>query len=111
MPEVMILTARAATRIKAIQQESDNDKILLRIVVDGGGCSGFQYRFDFDDKINKDDIKIHHDKEALAIIDNISLNFVKDAEIDYVEELGGSCFKINNPNAKNSCGCGTSFSV
>ncbi len=105
----VILTPSAAKRINAILAKQP-DKSMLRVAVDGGGCSGFSYRFDFADGINDDDIVIERDGAKVAI-DEMSLEFLKGAEIDFSEELIGAAFKINNPNATASCGCGTSFSV
>ena len=82
---------------------------ILRVSVKGGGCSGFQYVFNIVDKIDKDD-EIFEKYSSKVIIDQVSLQFLQGAEIDYTEELIGSSFKINNPNASSSCGCGTSFS-
>ena len=82
----------------------------FRITVLGGGCAGFQYKFDFDKSKNKDDI-IFKTEKIEVIIDNISLNLIKGSKIDYVNELIGSSFKITNPQASSSCGCGTSFSI
>ena len=82
----------------------------FRITVLGGGCAGFQYKFDFDNSKNKDDIIIKSEKIEV-VIDNISLNLIKGSKIDYVNELIGSSFKITNPQASSSCGCGTSFSI
>ena len=82
----------------------------MRVAVTGGGCSGFQYDFCFDDSQAEDDLLIARDG-AKVLIDPVSLDFLKGAEIDFVEEMIGAAFKINNPNATSSCGCGTSFSV
>ena len=82
----------------------------FRITVLGGGCSGFQYKFDFDKSKNKDDI-IFKTEKIEVVIDNISLNLIKGSKIDYVNGLIGSSFKITNPQASSSCGCGTSFSI
>tara|TARA_B100001123_G_C15261079_1_gene1006601 strand:+ start:1084 stop:1410 length:327 start_codon:yes stop_codon:yes gene_type:complete len=82
----------------------------FRITVLGGGCAGFQYKFDFDNTKNKDDV-LFQTQNAPIIIDNTSLNLIKGSKIDYVEELIGSTFKITNPQASSSCGCGTSFSI
>ena len=87
------------------------DKVrYFRITVLGGGCAGFQYKFDFDNSKNKDDI-IFKTEKIEVLIDNISLNLIKGSKIDYVNELIGSSFKITNPQASSSCGCGTSFSI
>ncbi len=82
----------------------------FRITVLGGGCAGFQYKFDFSKKINKDDIIINS-KKAKILIDKTSIELIKGSKIDYVNELIGSAFKISNPQASSSCGCGTSFSI
>mgnify|MGYP001220607382 CR=1 FL=1 len=89
--------------------EKDNANY-FRISVQGGGCSGFQYKFDFDNNRNNDDI-IFKTNKITVIIDNTSLNLIKGSKIDYVEELIGSTFKITNPQASSSCGCGTSFAI
>ncbi len=83
----------------------------LRVAVDGGGCSGFQYKFDFDPTGPAADDKIFGTADAPVIVDEISLGFISGAMLDYVETLGASAFEIKNPNAKASCGCGNSFSV
>ena len=88
---------------------SDNSKY-FRITVLGGGCAGFQYKFDFDNQKNDDDIIIETRKIAV-IVDSTSLDLIKGSKIDYVNELIGSSFKIINPQASSSCGCGTSFSM
>ena len=102
------ITSNAQNHIANILK-IDNSKY-FRITVLGGGCSGFQYKFDFDNSINKDDIIFKTNKVEI-LIDNVSLNYIKGSKIDYVEELIGSSFKISNPQASSSCGCGTSFSV
>jgi iron-sulfur cluster assembly accessory protein len=83
----------------------------LRVAVDGGGCSGFQYKFDFDSAGPSAEDKVFGDVNAPVIVDDISLGFLNGAMLDYVETLGASSFEIKNPNAKASCGCGNSFSV
>tara|TARA_B100000029_G_scaffold463706_1_gene497187 strand:- start:351 stop:677 length:327 start_codon:yes stop_codon:yes gene_type:complete len=102
------ITSNAQNHIANILK-IDNSKY-FRITVLGGGCSGFQYKFDFDNSINKDDIIFKTNKVEI-LIDNVSLNYIKGSKIDYVEELIGSSFKISNPQASSSCGCGTSFSI
>ena len=88
-----------------------NDRVrYFRITVLGGGCAGFQYKFDFDNSKNKDDI-IFKTEKIEVVIDYISLNLIKGSKIDYVNELIGSSFKITNPQSSSSCGCGTSFSI
>ena len=102
------ITKSAAERI-ALLQESEKASF-FRVRVDGGGCSGFQYKFDFDNNAADDDLKI--DAFGITVlVDDMSLGFLEGAQLDYVEELIGSYFKVENPNATASCGCGTSFSV
>lgn len=103
------LSASAAKQINAIMVKQGVDR-LLRVAVDGGGCSGFSYRFDFADAANDDDLLIERDG-ARVVIDEMSLEFLSGSEIDYSRELIGAAFKINNPNATANCGCGTSFSI
>ena len=103
------LTENAAKQISQIMKNQGFDKF-LRISVQGGGCSGFQYKYDFADIAEKEDHLVEKNG-AKVLIDNISLEFLSGATIDFVNELIGSSFKINNPNATAGCGCGTSFSV
>ena len=103
------VSARAAKRIAEILK-SEPSPSMLRIAVTGGGCSGFQYNFAIDDARADDDLVVERDG-ATVLIDPMSLDFLKGAEIDFVDDLIGQSFKINNPNATSSCGCGTSFSV
>lgn len=104
------ITASAAARIAALLSDKSDDKLKFRVRVDGGGCNGFQYIFDFDDDIQQDDITFQKDGIEV-LIDEISLGLLKGSELDYVEDLMGSYFTVRNPNAATSCGCGTSFSV
>ena len=104
------MSAGAARRIREIVAEEQNDGMMLRVAVGGGGCSGFQYSFTFDDGKNDDDRVIERD-DAKMVIDEISWDYIGGAEIDYVEELIGAFFTIRNPNATSTCGCGTSFAV
>ena len=103
------LTERAAKRIAEILREEAGASS-LRVAVTGGGCSGFQYDFCLEDSRGDDDLVLARDG-AVVLIDPVSLDFLKGAEIDFVEEMIGAAFKINHPNATSSCGCGTSFSV
>jgi iron-sulfur cluster assembly accessory protein len=103
------LSPSAAQRIRAIG-EAEGRPVMLRVAVDGGGCSGFQYRFDLVDTPQDDDLKIERDGAA-ALVDEISMALLKGSEIDFVDELAGAEFRIRNPNAKSSCGCGVSFSI
>jgi iron-sulfur cluster assembly accessory protein len=109
MSQTVSLSASAAQQINTILA-SQSDASLLRIGVVGGGCSGFSYTFDLETKINDDDFVLERDGARVAI-DEASLPFLENAEIDYVDELIGASFKIHNPNATAACGCGTSFSV
>ena len=102
------LSDRAAKRIAQILQAEHAP--LMRVSVEGGGCSGFQYRFDLVQDRAPDDLMIERDG-ARVVVDPISLGFVRGSEIDFVDELIGAQFKINNPNVSASCGCGTSFSI
>ena len=103
------LTPSAAKRINAILAKQD-DAEMLRVSVEGGGCSGFSYKFDFAQQANSDDTIVELDGARVAI-DEMSMEFLAGSEIDFSTELIGSAFKINNPNATAGCGCGTSFSV
>ncbi len=103
------ISPRAAKRIVELVKE-DAAAHLFRVSVEGGGCSGFQYRFELTDETAPDDIVIERDGATVAI-DPVSADFVKGSEIDFVDELIGAQFKINNPNATAACGCGTSFSI
>jgi iron-sulfur cluster assembly accessory protein len=107
-PEI-ILTDSAAARVAAIADKQGKPAI-LRLSVDGGGCSGFQYKFGFADAIDADDTVADNDGVKL-VVDSISLDLVRGSAVDYVEELGGAAFKVTNPNAASGCGCGSSFSV
>jgi iron-sulfur cluster insertion protein len=103
------LSPSAAKRIQAIGAR-EGRPVMLRVAVEGGGCSGFQYQFDLVDEIQPDDLKVERDGAA-ALVDVVSLALLKGSEIDYVDELAGAEFRIRNPNAKSSCGCGVSFSI
>ncbi len=103
------VSARAAKRIATILK-GEPQPAMLRIAVTGGGCSGFQYNFTVDDARMDDDLVVERDG-ATVLIDSVSLDFLKGAEVDFVDDLIGQSFRINNPNATSSCGCGTSFSV
>lgn len=104
------LTSTAAARVAAIRQKQGRPDARLRLVVDGGGCAGFQYRFELDDKPTKDDTEVLTDGIGL-LVDNMSLPLISGAVVDYVEDLTGASFQVRNPNAQSSCGCGTSFSI
>lgn len=103
------LTPSAAARVAFIAQKQAKPAI-LRLAVEGGGCSGFQYRFGLADSIEDDDLSVETDGVKL-VVDSVSLDLVRGSAVDYVEDLGGSAFKVTNPNATAGCGCGSSFSV
>jgi iron-sulfur cluster assembly accessory protein len=103
------LSAAAAARIRALS-EADGRELMLRVAVEGGGCSGFQYEFDLVRDIGEDDLVVERDG-ARALVDVVSLALLKGSEIDFVDELVGAQFRVRNPNAKSSCGCGVSFSI
>lgn len=108
IPEIALTTA-AAQRVAAIAARQ-NKPAILRLSVDGGGCSGFQYKFGLTDAPAGDDTVAETDGVRL-VVDEISLDLVRGARVDYVESLGGAAFKVDNPMAASGCGCGTSFSV
>lgn len=103
------LSDAAARRINTLAQD-EGRPLLLRVAVSAGGCSGFQYEFDLVDQAESDDLVLERDG-AKAVVDQVSMVLLKGSEIDFVEELVGAQFRIHNPNAKSSCGCGVSFSV
>lgn len=105
----IILTSSAAARVAAIAARQGKPAI-LRLAVEGGGCSGFQYRFGLADTVESDDVEVERDGVKL-VVDSVSLDLVRGSAVDYVEDLGGSAFKVTNPNAASGCGCGSSFSV
>ena len=95
---------------RIVEVSRKNKKKFFRISIDGGGCQGFSYKFDFDDKISEND-KVLDYSEVKILIDSTSLGFINDAKLDFVEDMIGSYFKISNPKATSTCGCGISFSV
>ncbi|HEU4961728.1 MAG TPA: iron-sulfur cluster insertion protein ErpA [Sphingomonas sp.] len=103
------LTPAAAARVAAIA-ERQGRPAMLRLAVEGGGCSGFQYRFGLADAIEGDDIVVETDGVKL-VVDAMSLDLVRGASVDFVDSLGGAAFRVENPNAASGCGCGSSFSV
>jgi iron-sulfur cluster insertion protein len=109
MNETIDLTPSAAARVAAIAAKQAKPAI-LRLSVEGGGCSGFQYKFGLADTVEPDDSVAVRDGVRL-IVDPVSIDLVAGAAVDYVESLGGSAFKVTNPNAASGCGCGSSFSV
>lgn len=105
----IILTPNAAKRVAAIA-EKQGKAAILRLSVEGGGCSGFQYRFGLADGIEADDIAVEEAGVTL-VVDEVSLDLVRGSAVDFVESLGGSAFQVTNPNAASGCGCGSSFSI
>jgi iron-sulfur cluster insertion protein len=110
MPDPLLFTDEAAAKVKSLIEEEDNDALMLRVFVSGGGCSGFQYGFTFDESITEGDTVIEKDGVKL-LIDPMSFQYLVGGEIDYTEGLEGAQFVIRNPNATTTCGCGSSFSV
>ena len=100
----------AAAKVKLLIEEEGNSELKLRVVVSGGGCSGFQYGFEFDENVADDDIQIEK-AGVTMLIDSMSMQYLAGAEVDYLEGLEGARFVINNPNAKTTCGCGSSFAI
>ena len=109
MSETVAVTERAASRIREILAVEPG-KSALRVSVNGGGCSGFQYGFELEDMRNDDDLVIER-SGATVLIDSTSLVYLNGSQIDFVDDLIGQSFRISNPNATSSCGCGTSFSI
>ena len=105
-----MLTDDAAAQVKKLVAEENKPGLMLRIFITGGGCSGFQYGFEFDDQVNDDDVRIEKDG-AVAVIDAMSMQYMAGAEIGFQHDLTGSQFIVHNPSATTTCGCGASFSV
>ena len=110
MPPPLIFTDSAAEKVRQLIEEEGNPALKLRVFVQGGGCSGFQYGFTFDEETNEDDTVLQKDGVTL-LIDAMSYQYLLGAEIDYKDDLEGAQFVIKNPNATTTCGCGSSFSV
>lgn len=110
MPSPFIFTDSAASKVKELIEEEGNPDLKLRVFVTGGGCSGFQYGFTFDESVADDDTLLEKNGVVL-LVDPMSYQYLVGAEIDYSEGLEGSQFVIKNPNASSTCGCGSSFSV
>lgn len=104
------ISENAANKIKEVLEEEQNNELKLRIFVQGGGCSGFQYGFTLDEIQNEDDFDVEaHGIKVL--VDSMSAQYLQDAEVDYIDDISGSQFTIKNPNAQTTCGCGSSFSM
>lgn len=110
IPSPLIFTESAANKVRELIEEEGTPDLKLRVFVSGGGCSGFQYGFTFDETTNDDDTLVERDGVSL-LIDPMSLQYLVGAEIDYTDGLQGSQFVIRNPNATTTCGCGSSFSA
>jgi len=108
-PPTVSLTEAAAARLNAISRQ-EGRPVMLRVAVDGGGCSGFQYRFDLVEAPEEGDLVVERDGAA-ALVDEVSLPLIRGSEIDFADELAAAEFRVRNPNAKSSCGCGVSFSI
>ncbi len=108
-PEGIVLAESAARRLARLSAD-EGKTLMLRVAVEGGGCSGFQYRMDLVETAEADDLKIERDGQT-ALVDPVSVPFLKGSEIVFVDELAGAQFVIRNPNAASSCGCGVSFSI
>ncbi|MFQ6024294.1 MAG: iron-sulfur cluster insertion protein ErpA [Acidiferrobacterales bacterium] len=110
MPTPLNVTDSAAKKVKELLEQEDNPELKLRIFIQGGGCSGFQYGFTFDENTNEDDTRVEKDG-VTVLIDPMSFQYLMGAEIDYQEGIQGAQFVLKNPNASTTCGCGSSFSV
>jgi len=110
MPAPLVFTYNAANKVKQLIEEEGNNELKLRVFVTGGGCSGFQYGFTFEESVNDDDTPMNKNGVTL-LIDPMSLQYLTGAEIDYQENAEGAQFVIKNPNATSTCGCGSSFSA
>jgi iron-sulfur cluster assembly accessory protein len=109
MTQTLTLAPSAAQRLLALSQAEGRD-LMLRVAVDAGGCSGFQYRFDLVETAEPDDLRIEAEG-AVALVDEMSLALLGGSQIEFIDELAGAEFRVRNPNAKSSCGCGVSFSI
>lgn len=109
-PATINLTAAAVKKVQDLVSEEDNDELKLRVFITGGGCSGFQYGFTFDELAADDDTAIEREG-VTVLVDPMSFQYLAGSEVDYTEGLEGSRFVINNPNASTTCGCGASFSI
>jgi len=110
MADPIIFSDSAAKKVGSLIAEEGNDNLKLRVYISGGGCSGFQYGFTFDEEVAEDDTQVVNDG-VTVLVDSMSIQYLNGAEIDYKEDLSGAQFVIRNPNASTTCGCGSSFSV
>jgi iron-sulfur cluster insertion protein len=109
-PSPLVFTDAAAKKVSELIQEEDNTDLMLRVFITGGGCSGFQYGFTFDEKREEGDSSIEN-QGVMLVVDPMSVQYLMGAEIDYKDDLQGAQFIIRNPNASTTCGCGSSFTV
>ena len=109
-PSVLHLTDRAVAKVRHLMEDEANDELKLRVFVTGGGCSGFQYGFTFDELADEDDTLVEKDG-VVVLVDPLSYQYIEGAQLDYTEGLEGSRFVVSNPNATTTCGCGSSFAV
>ncbi len=107
---VIAVTERAIKKVKKLKAEEGNDTLMLRLYITGGGCSGFSYGFSFEEEKREDDTIIENDSVVL-LVDALSIQYLMGSQVDYLENLQGSRFVVNNPNAVTTCGCGSSFSI
>lgn len=110
LPPSVVFTDAAASKVGELIAEEDNPNLKLRVFISGGGCSGFQYGFTFDEDVEEGDSKVEN-QGVMLLIDPMSVQYLMGAEIDYKEDLQGAQFIIRNPNAQTTCGCGSSFTV
>jgi iron-sulfur cluster insertion protein len=110
LDRLLQFTSAAAAKVRELIAEEGNPDLKLRVYIQGGGCSGFQYGFEFDEQQGEDDLALQTDGVTL-LVDPLSLQYLMDADVDYTESLHGAQFVIRNPNAKTTCGCGSSFSA
>ncbi len=110
MPVALTFTEAAATKVRELIEEENSPDMKLRVYISGGGCSGFQYGFSFDENQEEGDLVVERDGVKL-VVDPMSYQYLMGAEIDYTENLSGAQFVVRNPNAKTTCGCGASFSI
>ena len=110
VPQGMIFSETAAAKAKALITEEENENLKLRVFVTGGGCSGFEYGFTFDEDLEEDDTSIEKDGVTL-VVDALSYQYLAGAQVDFKEDLQGSRFVVTNPNATTTCGCGNSFAI
>lgn len=109
-PTAIRMTDSAVNKVRSLVAEEENDSLKLRLYITGGGCSGFQYGFSFDEETAEDDTTVERDGASL-VVDSMSYPYLAGSEVDYSEGLEGARFTVNNPNAATTCGCGSSFSI